>query len=159
MTGDLILPLFLILLGLFLLFLEVAIIPGFGVVGIAGLVLLGIGIVVVWNVAGSTIGLVVVAVSVPVFALVFWLFLKSKASKKLSLEDRIVAESSDVPRLTHLVGRKGVAVTPLRPSGMALIGEARWDVKTEGEFLEKGSRIVVVKLDMNSIVVEQSTDN
>ena len=46
------LPIFLISLGIFLLFIEIVLLPGFGAAGIPGIVLIGSGIGVVWSKSG-----------------------------------------------------------------------------------------------------------
>ncbi|HEV8454900.1 MAG TPA: NfeD family protein, partial [Gemmatimonadales bacterium] len=51
------------------------------------------------------------------------------------------------PNRGDLVGRDGVAVTDLRPSGTARVGEERLDVVTEGEYVPQGSRVQVVQSD------------
>ena len=51
------------------------------------------------------------------------------------------------PNRGDLVGRDGVAVTDLRPSGTARVGEERIDVVTEGEYVAQGSRVQVVQSD------------
>jgi membrane-bound serine protease (ClpP class) len=43
------------------------------------------------------------------------------------------------------VGREGTALTDLRPSGTARIGEERIDVVTEGEYVPQGSKVLVVR--------------
>jgi membrane-bound serine protease (ClpP class) len=54
-----------------------------------------------------------------------------------------------------LVGRSGTAETALRPAGKALVGGRRIDVVTEGDFIEAGTRVVVVALDGSRIVVRR----
>ena len=49
------------------------------------------------------------------------------------------------PSRPALVGRDGTAITDLRPSGTARIGEERVDVITEGEYVPQGSRVEVVR--------------
>jgi membrane-bound serine protease (ClpP class) len=51
------------------------------------------------------------------------------------------------PLRADLIGRDGVAVTDLRPSGTARVGEERLDVVTEGGFIPEGSRVQVVQSD------------
>jgi len=158
MPYKLLMPLFLMVLGFLLMFIEVSIIPGFGLIGIAGLGLLGAGVVLIWTTAGAIWGILAIAFSVPVFVAALWLFFKSKASRALSLERRIEGDSSSVPSMSHLIGRAGTAKSPLRPSGIALIGKTRYDVVTDGEFIEKGETVVVVQIDTNSIVVDRPTE-
>jgi membrane-bound serine protease (ClpP class) len=58
--------------------------------------------------------------------------------------------------LEALVGKEGVAVTPLRPSGTATIEGERINVVTEGGFVERNSKIVVVEVEGNRVVVHPS---
>ena len=51
------------------------------------------------------------------------------------------------PNRGDLIGRDGVAVTDLRPSGTARVGDERMDVVTEGEYVPQGSRVQVVQSD------------
>ena len=55
-----------------------------------------------------------------------------------------------------LIGAKGVALTPLRPSGSAEIGDRRRDVVAEGGFVEPGGEITVVHVEGNKIVVRKA---
>jgi membrane-bound serine protease (ClpP class) len=51
------------------------------------------------------------------------------------------------------VGRKGVALTDLRPAGSARIEGEKVDVTTNGEHLEAGSKIQVVRVDGSAVFV------
>jgi membrane-bound serine protease (ClpP class) len=57
--------------------------------------------------------------------------------------------------LKELVGKQGIALTPLRPAGSAQIEGQRVDVVTEGDFIEKGSSIKVVKVEGWRVIVER----
>jgi membrane-bound serine protease (ClpP class) len=155
MPSDLLFAGILLLMGLFLTFLEVAVIPGFGLIGVAGFVSYAAGIGVVWVNHGSMWGLVSILVSLPLFALVFWLVSKSGITKRLVLTKNAEGDSSDVPELTHLLGRTGMATTALRPSGLALIDGTRYDVVADGDFLEKGAPVRVSRISTNSILVSR----
>ena len=54
-----------------------------------------------------------------------------------------------------LVGKNGQTVTPLRPSGIAEIEGERYSVVSEGELIEDNTKILVVEIQGNSIVVEE----
>ena len=54
---------------------------------------------------------------------------------------------------SELVGKPGIALTPLRPAGKAEIGDRQFDVVTEGDFVEKGTPIEVVAVHGRQIVV------
>ena len=56
-------------------------------------------------------------------------------------------------RRPDLVGREGVALTDLRPSGTALFGEERVDAVSESEWIEEGTEIKVVSSEGYRVVV------
>jgi membrane-bound serine protease (ClpP class) len=55
----------------------------------------------------------------------------------------------------QLLGKSGIAILPLRPSGIADIDGERVDVVPDGEFIEAGAHIVVSRVDGNRIVVRR----
>jgi hypothetical protein len=73
----------------------------------------------------------------------------------LLLRDGLPAEGGFIsaPMREDLVGREGVAMTDLRPSGTALVGEERVDVVTEGEFITQGSALRVLRSEGYRLVV------
>jgi len=56
--------------------------------------------------------------------------------------------------LAELIGRGGVAATPLRPAGIATFGDRRVDVVTRGQHLPAGAAVRVLKVEGNRVVVE-----
>jgi membrane-bound serine protease (ClpP class) len=62
--------------------------------------------------------------------------------------------SPDAPPLSHLLGKEGRTVTPLRPAGSAMIGEAKVDVVAQGKFVDPGTPIRVIHVEGNRVVVE-----
>jgi membrane-bound serine protease (ClpP class) len=58
-------------------------------------------------------------------------------------------------KIGGLVGKEGVALTPLRPAGMARIDDDKIDVVTLGDFIEKDVPIRVVDISGNRVVVRQ----
>ena len=51
------------------------------------------------------------------------------------------------------VGQTGVALGPLHPAGQVRVGQAIADVVTEGELIDAGSKVEVVRREGNRIVV------
>jgi len=77
--------------------------------------------------------------------------------KKLILTDSTNTESgyvSNVNRL-ELIGREGITVTPLRPSGTVKLDDERLDVVAEGSFIENNTKVKVVKVEGSRIVVRE----
>jgi len=57
-----------------------------------------------------------------------------------------------------LLGVVGIAVSPLHPSGLALIEGRRIDVISEGGYLDAGVPIVVIRVDGNRVVVSKAKE-
>jgi membrane-bound ClpP family serine protease len=58
--------------------------------------------------------------------------------------------------LRRLIGKDGVARTPLRPSGVGLFDDERVDVVSEGERIDAGARIRIVAVHGNRVVVRRT---
>ena len=80
--------------------------------------------------------------------------LKRLALKK-SLDDKDGCVSS-AEDLSTLVNGEGVALTPLRPSGTARIAGRRVDVVTEGDMIESGARVRVIKVEGARVIVKKA---
>jgi membrane-bound ClpP family serine protease len=55
--------------------------------------------------------------------------------------------------LDYLVGKRGVTLTQLTPSGKACFGDARVDVISDGEVIPYGTDVVVVEVRGNEVLV------
>ena len=150
---DLLLPFGLLVLGYLLLAVEGFLIPGFGVFGIGGLALVGFGCYLAWSSTGPAAGLGMIALSTLLTGLgLFWLS-RSKTAKRMVLHTEISGEAPDRLEMAALVGRLGVAQSDLRPSGTALLGEDRHQVMTDGEYIEAGQPVEVVRVGTNTLIV------
>jgi membrane-bound serine protease (ClpP class) len=58
----------------------------------------------------------------------------------------------------HWLGKTGRATSPLRPAGIAQFDGERVDVISEGELIEPGEQIKVIRVDGNRIVVRRASD-
>ena len=143
-------------LGLVLLVVEIFI-PGFGIFGILGICsillsfyyILGAGVVGVQWLALS----IVVAIAI---AAVLVKYLPSNPAWKLFvLKDRQKDKHIKNTTYEEYVGKKGIALTILRPAGRADIAGDKLDVLTEGDFIEEGSEIVVCRVKDTKIFVEK----
>ncbi|NIR45934.1 MAG: nodulation protein NfeD [Gemmatimonadetes bacterium] len=148
--------LMLILGGIVLVGLEVFVIPGFGVAGALGILALGAGVVLSMLGRFPTMMDMGIAAMVVVAAMLFtgvsayaflrhlrWgrklggIFLRESTSRELGYI------SGDVR--SDLIGRRGRAVTSLRPTGVGVFGDERVDIVSEGPWIEVGSEIEIVK--------------
>jgi membrane-bound serine protease (ClpP class) len=166
----------LFVLGLILLGVEIFILPGFGVTGISGvlLILAGVGLATLekapsspdeWALFASRLlqyGLTLVA-SGAIVAVVARYLPKIPYANRLMLAppSENPELGDDLPLLpgaeqaAALLGQVGVATSMLRPAGMAKIGDQYVDVVTEGDFIEPGTPIQVIEVEGTRIVVKK----
>ncbi len=156
------LPIFLIGLGILLLFIEIILLPGFGAAGVPGILLIALGVGLVWLSSGWETALMyaggVVIVTIPIAILGLWLTPRTKFGKSFILEAaEKSAEGFQAPsqNLVNLDGKTGQAITPLRPAGAALIDGQRVDVVTGGEFIETDAEVEVIVVEGNRVVVRR----
>jgi membrane-bound serine protease (ClpP class) len=127
--------------------------PG-AVIGTVGFLAVVGSIVYAFMVDNQRLGIlltVVGIVSVPFFFMAW----KGVLSRYFALKSDEKGFSPSSTVTDELVGAEGVALSPLRPSGIARLQERRCDVVTRGEMLEKGTRIVVIEVSGNRIVVKR----
>jgi membrane-bound serine protease (ClpP class) len=158
--------------GIVLLALEIFVIPGFGVAGISGIVLMvGSLILVMLNndvfdftfVNGGEIvaaGLTAMAGLMASILLMFFggvRLTQTKVFQRISLVDtqqRSEGYTSNFNQQSYL-GLKGEAYTVLRPSGKILINDELKDAFTRGDYIEKGKKVVVVDESGTSLKVKE----
>jgi len=152
------LPLVVIVAGLALVIVEMFL-PGFGAPGIIGVILLAIGIIMFADTPLQALVMVVIILAILGVALVLVLQSASKGrlSKHLVLNDSLNDSEgfSAVDDLNYFIGSEGVALTVLRPSGTADFSGVKLDVVSDGEFIPKGSTVIITKVEGNRIVVKQ----
>jgi len=142
----------LLILGFIFLVVELFFVPGFSVPGLAGLAMIGYGIFKARSAYGTSGVLVTVAVSAVAAIILVRVALRSHAVRKIGL-DYDEKEAKAVDDYSFLVGREGTALTTLRPSGTALIDGGRYNVVTDGEYMEKESPLVVSAVEGTRIIV------
>ncbi len=143
-------------LGIGLMLIE-AVMPGLGVFGIAGLISTILAIVLA-AVSVQT-GMIMILISIVlagVFSVVaFRFFARRGALRHIILSDEETANLGYVAPLDqkNLTGKEGVAVTPLRPSGTAMLDGRRIDVVSEGAYIPEGEAIIVNRVEGVRVIV------
>jgi len=153
--------------GIVLLALEVFIIPGFGLVGVLGIVamlggfalsLVGAGATseAMLRAAGQVIVVLLIAIGLTLALL--RVLPRLPFGRQLILEGELPAEEgyASAPEADlGWLGKLGTAATILRPAGVADLDGNRVDVVSDGEFIEAGEPILVTRVDGNRIVVRR----
>lgn len=144
----------LIAVGMVLLVVEVIFIPGTTVVGILGLVFIIVGVAFSYGEFGSEIGNYTLGASATGFAVALYLSFRKGAWKRFSLKTSIESKVNEGMTLALKPGNEGVAVSALRPMGTAEFDGKIFEVKTNGDYLAAGSKVKVVQIQSNDILVE-----
>ncbi len=176
------LALILFMLGMAFVAVELFVLPGFAVAGLAGAILMIAGVALaiqgffipqtpqdlatltqtalVIFISGLTFAVAAVYISkrlgsLPLFSrLVLAPPEPAGAHAALSAgQDRAAAAPGRQAELPVGVGRIGIAQSTLRPGGKARFGNQYVDVITDGDFIVKGSRVRIVEISGNRVVV------
>lgn len=158
--------------GIILLGFELFVIPGFGLAGIGGLLLMTLAMILglqdfvlpdpalPWEkelLTQNAIHVMGALVGGFVTALFFLRYVLPRFSRIIEgpyLNTTLEAAHADSKEAQALrAGAHGMALTPLRPAGKMKIGVDMVDVVTQGEFIEKGARITVFEIDGNRVIV------
>lgn len=134
--------------------------PGFGIFGGLGIAALVLCIVFqAHSVAEGLILFLIIAAIVMLLALIAarslkrgWLYRSSLVLKAAEEKEAGYVARDDYSRFA---GKSGVSLTPLRPAGTAEIDGEKADVVTEGDYIPKGARILVLKTVGGRIIVKQ----
>jgi membrane-bound serine protease (ClpP class) len=136
--------------GIVLLIAEIAIIPGFGVAGLSSILMIGGGAVLAWVKFGPTWGMGSLLLAGAATWGVLVVAPRTRAGRQLILNDALPKPASNEE---SLLGKEGVAQTPLRPAGVAELEGRRVDVVTDGVFVAARTPVKVVSVEGARIVV------
>ena len=147
----------LFMVGFVLLAIELLVIPGFGVVGVLGVIALGAAAVLAWIQVGPVAGLVSLFLALLGTLGLFEMARRSRLGRAIVLTESITASAPE-QSLALLVGQVGTAVTPLRPSGTMELAERTVDVVAEARYVDAGTRVRIIDVEGGRVVVEPVTD-
>jgi membrane-bound serine protease (ClpP class) len=162
--------------GLLLLGVEILVIPGFGVVGFTGIIMMIIAIVLAsqtfvlpqgsheWNsLAWNIFSIIIAFGSLFVFAILAGRYLpdvpllgRVVLRPGLAVAGTDAAIAFDESPYRNLQGQEGVAMTTLRPAGRVRFGDQYVDVVTQGDYIDAGLRVRVIEVTGNRVVVKQA---
>lgn len=144
----------LILFGLLLVVAEIIFVPGTTLVGIVGFVFLATGIGFSFNYFGSETSWTIVGVTSVASGLILYYSFKANVWNRFSLKSSIDSKFNEGELDSLRVGVEGQTVSALRPIGKAEIENKMYEVKTLGKYLDSGSKIRIIKIESNQIIVE-----
>ncbi|WP_242928427.1 NfeD family protein [Pontibacter vulgaris] len=151
----------LFIVGLVLIGLEVLVVPGFGVTGISGIILVFLSLVLIMvnndnfdftfvpsgelnkSLLSVLIGMLG---AVAVIVLAWNRILGSRTLNKLVLHNTFQSDEGyrSANSALHLIGKTGIAHTRMAPTGRVLIDDVLYDAQAREGFIEKGETVEVI---------------
>jgi membrane-bound serine protease (ClpP class) len=158
--------------GLLLIAMEIFVLPGFGVAGIAGIICLFGSLILImvdndWfdfsRISTFALRDSLMAVAIGMMGAILTIifggakFVNSERFKKATLQHKMDRDQGYTSNflLKPMIGRTGEAYTVLRPSGKVKIEDTLYDASTRGDYVEKGSSVVVVDQEGSSLRVRR----
>lgn len=148
MAGLQIIGMIVFIIGILFMIAEIFL-PSFGVSGGVGFLAMTLGIIMTAkSFAQGMLYFVIMLFASVVFLIVGYHLI---GNSRIALKNNLREDST--PNYHLLIGEKGRALTPLRPSGTVEIKETRFDVLTRGEFINTNEVVQVVAVENNHIIV------
>ena len=156
-----------ILMGMLFLMLEAFVFPGFGVAGVAGIIFIlwGLYLLLLPDVpvgeevlSQASNGLIIGIIGGLVgLVLLFRAMTKTKFWRDLTSPDIQKKEDGYVASFgwEKLVGQEALTETDLHPSGWINVGNERVFALSEGNFIDKDVKVVILSVDGNRVVVRK----
>jgi membrane-bound ClpP family serine protease len=145
----------LLLIGFLFLVLEILVIPGTGVAGIIGFVLIGIAVWQSYAYYGATTGHLILGLSIVLTFVTLAVSLRAKTWRRVALNSSISSRVNVIADIDVKAGDTGEAISRLAPGGKALINGNYYEVSSIDEFIDQGTEITVVKVINNKIKVKR----
>ncbi len=166
------------IVGVLLIAMEIFVIPGFGIAGISGIILVvaGLTMAMVDNMVFRFEGAVALKEIIKSFfivitsmflAFILSLFVGKKllspnSFARLSLSTDLVTENGYLgvdSSMKNLVGQTGTAYSILRPSGKVLINDEIYDAKSEVSYINAREKIRVIRYETGQLYVIKHREN
>lgn len=148
----------LLVLGIVLLIAEFFV-PG-GILGVLGAISILVSLFMTgYNVTHMAMSIAIALILAITVAVILYrrIGLEKGIFRHIVLTDRTTTDLGYVSTEVRdeLLDQEGIAVTPLRPTGVVMIGNERVDVVSEGHFIEKGKKVKVVHVEGLRVVVRE----
>jgi membrane-bound ClpP family serine protease len=144
-----------IILGLIILSLEILVIPGVGIAGVIGFILIGVGVWQAYAGHGLMAGHLVLGGTFLLTVLTLVLSLRGKTWRRLALSTAIDSKVNVIDEEKIKPGDAGKSVSRLAPMGKAQINGEFYEVTTNGDFIDQQTDIIVLNIDHNKIIVKR----
>ena len=146
---------FVIVLGLLLLFAELFIVPAVTFVGLAGALLLGVGVWQIYEQYGLLTGHLSLLIMLAISGWVVWKSFKTRFWRKFELHQQIESKSTvDAADLGLSVGQIGKTITALRPQGTAKFDMVKIEVESIVGWIDQGQHVEITQIEGKKVFIK-----
>ncbi|MFO7789605.1 MAG: NfeD family protein [Bacteroidales bacterium] len=145
---------FLILLGLILIWLELLVIPGTTIAGIGGILLVGAGVYIAFDAIGTSAGLWTLGSALVLLVVSIVFFLKSNTWKKLSLNDSVQSTVEHYKENSIKPGDTATAISRLGPSGTVRVNDINVEAESLDGLIDPGTKLKITEVRKNKVFVK-----
>lgn len=145
----------LLLIGIILFLLELFLIPGLSIAGIAGTISIIGAVIYAYTEIGTTAGHITFTGSIVLTAIAIWIFLRSRALERLSLKTEIDGKNEPLKDVVVEIGDTGITVSRLAPMGKVKVNGYIMEAKTSDDFIDEGEDIVILEIFKTNVLVER----
>ena len=145
---------FLIVLGIILFFVEFLIVPGITIAGIAGAILIFVGIYFGYKEYGTPTGHYILLSTAVVSILSVFFMLRSRTWESIMLNSKVEGKSSSSLENEINIGDTGQTITRLNPYGKVIINEKYYEAKSSSSYIDPKTEIEVKKIERSYIIVK-----
>ena len=155
-----VLPILLLIIGTILICIEMFI-PGFGICGISGILLVVASAVI--TVTSVPFGIFIVLAQISAIAVIIYVVFQYAKHKqlysKIILDETLAEDVHPIGDLEYFIGKEGVTRTPLRPFGEAIFNGVPLEVVTNGSYIAENVRVKVTSVDGQRVIVTSDAGN
>lgn len=153
MLLNVIIIVILMALAIFLLLLEIFLLPGITIAGIGGALFAVGGIIYAYTV-GTMTGHITLIFSIVSFVVIFFWLLRAKSFNRVALKTNVDSTLTSVRSLGFNIGDEGVTLSRLAPIGKARFNNLTVEAKSTGEFIDVDMPVEIVRIEGYHVIVK-----
>jgi membrane-bound ClpP family serine protease len=140
-------------LAIVLFLLEIFLLPGITIAGIGGGLFAIGGIIYAYSI-GTVTGHITLISSIVIFIGFFFWLLRAKSFQRIALKTNVDSTLTSTRDMGLQTGDKGIALSRLAPIGKARFGNTTVEAKTQGDFIDEQTPVVIVRIEGYNVVVD-----
>lgn len=145
----------LLLLGIIFFIVELFLIPGISLAGIAGTLFVAGSVYYAYSRIGATAGHLTLIGGIILLGIAVWIFVRSKALDKMALKTEIDGKNDPLKEVLIKVGDMGITHSRLAPMGKVKVNGFIVEAKTNDDFIDPGVEVIVLEVMNTNILVER----